>query len=122
MYGGAWVCPLRCKSWEISVLAWLTSCVCCPPRLNRWARRWLDLDPVGGSGVDNVSFMFLSFVVCLCFYRVGVSSLIVIGFLCSLFLSVVELPGRFDFCWSSVGFGFLSAAATVGPVVTVLSG
>jgi len=100
-------------------MAWLPSCVCCPPRLNRWVRRRLDPNPVGGSGVDIVSFMLLSFVVCLCFYRVGVSSVTVTGFLCSLFLSVVEMSGRFDCCWASVGFGFSSAAATVGSCVTV---
>ena len=50
------------------------------------------------------------------------SSLNVTGFLCSLFLSVVELSGRFDFCCALVVFGFSSSAATVGSLVTVLFG
>ncbi len=52
---GGRFCPLRYKNWEIDVLSWLPSCVCCPPRLNRWVRRRLDPDPVGGSRVDIVS-------------------------------------------------------------------
>ena len=121
MSGGAWVCPLRYRSWEIAILTWLPSCVCCPPRLNRWTRCRLDPDLVGGSGVDIVSFMLLSVVVCLCISKVGVSSLSVTGFLCSLFLSVVEMSRRFDFCWALVVFGFSSSAATVGSIVAVLS-
>ena len=100
-------------------MAWLPSCVCCPPRLFRWARRRIDPDPVGGSGVDIVSFVLLTSVV---FSRVGVSSLNVTRFLCILFLSVVEMSGRFVFSWSSVEFVFASVAATVGSCVTVLFG
>ena len=103
-------------------MAWLPSCVCCPPRLNRWTRRRLDLDPVGGSCVDILNFMLFSVVVCLCISRVGMSSLYVTGFLCSLFLSVVGLSGRFDFCCALAVFDFPSLAATVGSIVTVLSG
>jgi len=82
--GGAWVCPLRCRSWEIAVVAWLPSCACCPPCLNRCTRRRVDLEPVGGSGVDIVSFLLFSVGVCLCVSRICVSSSFVSGFLCSL--------------------------------------
>ena len=37
-------------------LAWLANCDWCPPLLNLWTRRRLAPEPVGGSGVDIVSF------------------------------------------------------------------
>ena len=40
-------------------LAWLPSCVGCPPLLNLWTRCRLVPDPNGGSGVDIVSFLML---------------------------------------------------------------
>jgi hypothetical protein len=117
--GGTWVSSLRCSNCEIAGLAWLPSCVCCPPRLNLWTRRRLVPDPAGGSGVDIVSFGSFSGVVRLYVPELCVLLLPVSVLLCSIFSWLVGLSGRLGFDSVLIVFVFESLAATVGLIVTV---
>ncbi len=84
--GGAWVFPLRCISCGIVVLAWLPNCDWRPPLFNLWTRRRLVPDPVGGIGVDTVSFGLFLCGGRLCTVKFGVLLLSVVLLLYSLVL------------------------------------
>ncbi len=69
--------------------------------------------------IPSAGLVSTLFVFCCCQL---LRNFVFLGFLCSLLLSVAELSGRFDFCCALFVLGVLSSAATVGSIVTVLSG
>jgi hypothetical protein len=117
--GGVWFCPLRSSICEIVVLAWLPSCVWCPHLLNRWTRRRLVPDPVGGSCVDIVSFGLFLVDGRLCDVRFGVMLLSVVLLLYSLFAWVIRPSRQLSSECLLVFFCFVPSAATVDLFSTV---